>query len=80
MLAVLSSGYDLPRLAWLLENLPLEIAGRVRTSPAASPPPSACPGSSPARPAASPPASAAGFATSTRRSRSRQRAEPPRVR
>ena len=31
MLAVLDSGYDLTRLAWLLEDLPLEVAGRLRS-------------------------------------------------
>ena len=31
ILAVLDSGYDLTRLAWLLDDLPLEIAGRLRS-------------------------------------------------
>src|SRR5579875_1284496 len=31
MLAVLDSGYDLTRLAWLLADLPLEITGRLRS-------------------------------------------------
>jgi DDE superfamily endonuclease len=31
MLAVLDSGYDLTRLAWLLADLPLEVAGRLRS-------------------------------------------------
>jgi hypothetical protein len=31
MLAVLDSGYDLTRLAWLLDDLPLEITGRLRS-------------------------------------------------
>jgi hypothetical protein len=31
VLAVLDAGYDLTRLAWLLADLPLEIAGRVRS-------------------------------------------------
>jgi DDE superfamily endonuclease len=31
MLAVLDAGYDLTRLAWLLDDLPLEILGRLRS-------------------------------------------------
>ena len=31
MLAVLDSGYDLTRLAWLLKDLPLEVTGRLRS-------------------------------------------------
>jgi hypothetical protein len=31
ILAVLDSGYDLTRLAWLLDDLPLEVAGRLRS-------------------------------------------------
>ena len=31
ILAVLDSGYDLTRLAWLLDDLPLEITGRLRS-------------------------------------------------
>jgi len=31
ILAVLDSGYDLTRLAWLLDGLPVEIAGRLRS-------------------------------------------------
>ena len=31
MLAVLDAGYDLTRLGWLLDDLPLEICGRLRS-------------------------------------------------
>ncbi len=31
ILAVFDSGYDLTRLAWLLRDLPVEVAGRLRS-------------------------------------------------
>nr|WP_244218210.1 transposase [Streptomyces corchorusii] len=45
VLIVLDAGYDAPRLAYLLEGLPVEILGRMRTGRVARKPGSRCRGS-----------------------------------